>query len=69
MGTIIKFIYDLYNIISEVKDSMDLRYGYIKSELQEDIYNEIKVDETEANDYIIEDIYFSSDKKERLLEN
>lgn len=67
LGTIIKFVYDLYNIICEVKDSMDLRYGYIKSDTQEKIYSEIKVDETEGDDYIIEDICFSSGKKERVL--
>ncbi len=67
LGTIIKFIYDLYNIICEVKDSMDLRYGYIKSDLQESIYNEIKVDNSLTSDYIIEDIYLPSGKKERVL--
>lgn len=67
IGTIIKFLYDLYKIICEVKDSMDLRYGYIKSDIQEKIYNEIQVDETEGNDYKIEDIVFASGKKERVL--
>lgn len=67
LGTIIKFIYDLYNIISEIKDSMDLRYGYIKSDIQEKIYNEVKIENSLTSDYIIEDIYLPSGKKERVL--
>lgn len=63
----IKFLYDLYKIICEVRDSMDLRYGYIVSELQEKIYNEVKIQDNENNDYIIEDVYLSSGKKERVL--
>ncbi|MFU7515547.1 hypothetical protein [Clostridium sp. HCS.1] len=67
LGTIIKFIYDLYNIISEIRDSMDLRYGYIKSDIQEKIYNEVKIENSLTSDYIIEDIYLPSGKKERVL--
>lgn len=67
LGTIIKFIYDLYNIISEIKDSMDLRYGYIKSDIEEKIYNEVKIENSLTSDYIIEDIYLPSGKKERVL--
>lgn len=67
LGTIIKFIYDLYNIISEIKDSMDLRYGYIKSDIQEKIYNEVKIENSLTSDYIIEDIYLPSGKKERVV--
>ena len=67
LGTIIKFMYDLYNIISEIKDSMDLRYGYIKSDIQEKIYNEVKIENSLTSDYIIEDINLPSGKKERVV--
>lgn len=67
LGTIIKFIYDLYNIISEIKDSMDLRYGYIKCDFQEKIYNEVKIENSLTSDYIIEDITLPSGKIERVV--
>jgi len=67
MGTIIKFMYDLYNIICELKDSMDLRYGYIMSDNQEKIYSKVKIDESENNDCIIEDILIPSGKNERVI--
>ncbi|MBE6055221.1 MAG: hypothetical protein E7212_15230 [Clostridium sartagoforme] len=67
LGTIIKFIYDLYNITCEVIDSMDLRYGYIKSDIQELIYNEVKVDNSLSSDYIIEEVFMPSGKKERVV--
>lgn len=67
LGTIIKFIYDLYNIISEIKDSMDLRYGYIKSDFQEKVYKEVKIENSVTSDYIIEDITLPSGKIERVV--
>lgn len=46
---------------------MDLRYGYIKCDFQEKIYNEVKIENSLTSDYIIEDITLPSGKIERVV--
>lgn len=67
LGTIIKFIYDLYNIICEIRNSMDLRYGDIKADFQEEIYNKVIIENGSTNDYKIEEIDILSKRKERVV--
>ncbi|GAA0108151.1 hypothetical protein PMY56_06185 [Clostridium tertium] len=66
IGTIIKFIYDSYNIINEIKSSMDLRYGYIKSDIQEDIYNRLKIEDSNNYGYKIEEFKLFNGNIERV---
>lgn len=50
IGSIIKFAYDLYKMISQIKESLDLRYGYLDVKAAEKIYDKVEIEKSNEND-------------------
>lgn len=70
LGSMIKFGYDIYKMIDEVKANLDLRYGYINESYFNETYNHIKEVSHNKYEYSIVPIYNQdAGKKEYICES